>query len=72
VKEYVESIWKQYAEELKKLVNMQKMWALREPILDVHISLLNEKVQKLEMEIDEIVLEKIRFERNSDVVCDKM
>ena len=46
-------------EELKKLAQMQKMWALRKPILDAHILSLQEKVQVLEQEIDEIVMEKI-------------
>ena len=35
------------------------MRVLRKPILDAHIMLLQEKVQKLEQEIDEIVIEKI-------------
>lgn len=52
---------KQCAEELKKLVQMQKMWALRRPILDAHILSLQEKVLKLEQEIDEIVMEKLRI-----------
>ena len=47
------------AEELKKLAQMQKMWALRKPILDAHILSLQGKVQVLEQEIDEIVMEKI-------------
>ena len=38
---------------------MQKMWALRKPILNAHILLLQEKVLELEQEIDEIVMEKI-------------
>ena len=59
VQEYAESIWEQYTEELKKLAQMQKMWALRKPILDAHILSLQEKVQKLEQEIDEIVMEKL-------------
>ena len=54
-----ETVRKQCAEELKKLVQMQKMWALRKPILDAHILSLQEKVQVLEQEIDEIVMEKI-------------
>lgn len=48
------------AEELKKLTQMQKMWALRKPILDTHILSLQENVQVLEQEIDEIVMERIR------------
>lgn len=59
VREYAEAMRKQCAEELKKLVQMQKMWALRKPILDVHILSLQGKVLELEQEIDEIVMESI-------------
>ena len=52
---------KQCAEELKKLAHMQKMWALRKPILDAHILSLQEKIRGLEQEIDEIVMEKLRI-----------
>ena len=48
------------AEELKKLAQMQKMWALRKPILDAHILSLQENMQKLELEIDGIVMEKLK------------
>ena len=54
-----ETVRKQCAEELKKLVQMQKMWALRKPILDAHILSLQGKVLELEEEIDEIVMERI-------------
>ena len=47
------------AEELKKLAQLQKIWTLRKPVLDAHILSLQEKVQVLEQEIDEIVMEKI-------------
>ena len=56
----IETVRKQCAEELKKLVQMQKMWALRKPVLDAHILSLQEKVLELEQEIDGIVMEKIR------------
>ncbi len=46
-------------EELKKLAQMQKMWALRKPVLDAHILSLREKVQRLEEEVDAVVKEKI-------------
>jgi len=49
----------EFAEELKKLAQLQKIWALRKPVLDAHILSLQEKVQKLEMEVDEIVMEKM-------------
>ena len=54
-----ETVREQCAEEVEKLAQLQKMWALRKPILDAHILSLQEKVQKLEMEVDEIVMEKI-------------
>ena len=55
----VESMREQYAVELKQLAKMQKMWALRKPILDAHILSLQEKVLELEREFDEIVMEKL-------------
>lgn len=61
VQEYAETVRKQCAEELKKLVQMQKMWALRKPILDAHILSLQKRIQELEQEIDEIAMVKIRY-----------
>ena len=52
---YVETMREQYAMELKQVAKMQKMWALRKPILDAHILSL----QEMEQEIDEIVMERI-------------
>jgi len=59
VQEYAETVREQCAVELKKLAQLQKMWALRKPILDAHILSLQEKIQELEQEIDEIVMERI-------------
>ena len=55
-----ETVREQCAVELKKLAHLQKMWALRKPILDAHISSLQEKVLELEQEVDEIVMEHIQ------------
>jgi len=60
VQGYMETMREQCAMELKQLAKMQKMWALRKPILDTHILSLQEKVQKLEQEIDEIMMERIK------------
>ena len=57
--DYTEKLREQYAAELKKVTQLQKQWALRKPVLDAHILSLQEKVQVLEQEIDEIVMEKI-------------
>ena len=54
------------AEELKILAQMQKMWALRKPILDTHISMLKKKVADLEYELDSLVMEQIRIGRPSN------
>ena len=59
VQEYAETVRKQCAEELKKLVQMQKMWALRKPILDAHILSLQGNIRRLEEEIDMLVMEKL-------------
>lgn len=53
-------------EELKKLAQMQKMWALRKPILDARISMLKKKIADLEYELDSLVMEQIRIERPSN------
>ena len=59
VQEYTETVREQCAVELKKLAQLQKMWALRKPILDAHILSLQKKIQVLEQEVDEIVIEKV-------------
>lgn len=46
--------------EQKQLAQLQKMWALRKPILNAHILSLQEKIKTLEGEIDEIVMEQVR------------
>ncbi len=48
-------------EELKKLTQMQKMWALRKPVLDAHCLTLQKEILRLEQEVDELVMEKIQI-----------
>ncbi len=59
VQAYAQTVREQCAEELKKLAQMQKMWALRKPILDAHIFALQGKIKGLEQEIDKITMEKL-------------
>ena len=59
VQAYAQTVREQCAEEVKKLAQLQKMWALRKPVLDAHILSLQEKVMKLEQEIDAIVMERM-------------
>ena len=58
--EYVSEEQERRKAELEKLLQMKKMWTLRKPILDAHISNLQEKVRTLEQEIDDILMEKLR------------
>jgi len=58
--EYAEAVREQCAEELKKLAQMQKMWALRKPILDAHITSMQKRIQELDQEIDGIMMERIQ------------
>ena len=60
VQEYAEAMRERYAEELKKLAQMQKMWALRKPILDAHITSMQKRIQELDQEIDGIMMERIQ------------
>ena len=49
--------------EQKELMKLQKMWALRKPILDARILMLKEKVADLEYELDALLIEQIKAER---------
>ena len=61
VQEFAQTMRDKMAEKQKELKQKQKMWALRKPVLDAHILSLQENMQKLEQEIDEIVMEKLRI-----------
>lgn len=58
--EYLTAVRDSRIKEREKLVKLQKMWALRKPILDAHIFLLQRKVYKLEGDLDEIIMEKLK------------
>ena len=58
-----ETVREQCAEEVEKLAQLQKMWALRRPILDARILSLQGRIQGLEQEIDEIVMKKLSNEQ---------
>ena len=68
VQAYAQTVREQCAEGVEKLAQLQKMWALRKPILDAHILSLQGRIQGLEQEIDEIVMKKLIAFKN--VYCD--
>lgn len=59
--DYTEELREQYAAELKKVTQLQKQWALRKPVLDAHCLTLQKEIQRVEQEIDELVMEKIQI-----------
>ena len=59
--EYLTAVRDGLVKDREKFMKLQKMWALRRPVLDAHILSLQGEIQKLEQEIDEIVMEKLRI-----------
>ena len=57
--EYLTAVRDSQIKEREKLVKMQKMWALRKPVLDAHIFSLDNKIQKTEEAIDAIIMQKL-------------
>ena len=63
--DYTEKLRGQYAAELKKVTQLQQQWALRKPVLDAHCLTLQKEIQRLEQEIDELVMEKLKGDGGS-------
>lgn len=60
VQEFAQTMRIKMGEEQKELKQKQKMWALRKPILDAHISMLEKKVADLEYELDTLIIEQLK------------
>ena len=60
-----EKLREQYAAELKKVTQLQKQWAPRNPVLDTHCLTLQKEILRLEQEIDELVMEKLNGDGGS-------
>ena len=65
--EYLTAVRDRCVKEQEQVVKLQKMWALRKPILDAHILALQGKVQGLEQEIDQITMEQIKIGRHGSL-----
>lgn len=65
VRKHLAEMLESQKRQIKQCSEIQKMWALREPILDVHISALEVKIKRLEQEIDRIAMEIITIDRPS-------
>lgn len=60
IEDFASDMLNEYQIKLEKLSKQQKMWALRKPILDAHISAIQDKVSSLENEVDIIIMEKLK------------
>ena len=57
--EYLTAVRDGLVKDREKFMKLQKMWALRRPVLDAHIFALQKRIQALEQEIDAIVIKRI-------------
>ena len=59
VQQYAEDLRNQWREEQADLLRLQRMWEMKRPAIDAHLTELHDEVQRLEQEIDDILMEMI-------------
>lgn len=59
VQQYAENLRNQWQAEQADLLRLQRMWELKRPAIDAHLAELYEEIQRLEQEIDDILMEMI-------------
>ena len=60
-----EKLREQYAAELKKVTQLQKQWAPRNPVLDARCLTLQKEILRLEQEVDALVMGKLNGDGGS-------
>ena len=60
VQQYAEELRSQWAAEQADLRRLQRLWELKRPAINSHIADLYAEIQRLEQEIDDLLLEKIQ------------
>ncbi len=60
VRQYTEELQSQWAEAQADLWQLHRLWEMKRPTINAHILDLHEEVQRLEQEIDDLLLEKIQ------------
>ena len=58
--EYLSTVREERGKERKQLAQLQKTRALRKPVLDTRVFTLQERIQKLEQEVDNISMEYLK------------
>ena len=60
VQQYAEELRSQWLEEQADLRRLQRLWEMKRPAITVRLATLYEEIQRLEQEIDDILIERIR------------
>lgn len=60
VREHLEALNDQWTEKQADLRRLQRLWEMKRPTINVHIADLHNEIQRLEQEIDDLLLEKIQ------------
>lgn len=61
VQQYAEELRNQWTAEQADLRRLQRLWEMKRPAINAHLTALYEEVQRLEQEIDDILIEKIQL-----------
>ena len=62
---FLQELCRDLTDQQQKTTRLQKIWALREPHLRAHICRLRDRTAQLEMEIDNLLMEKIKRDSQS-------
>ena len=60
VQQYAEELRNQRAAEQADLRRLHRLWEMKRPTINAHIAELYDEIQRLEQEIDDLLLEKIQ------------
>ena len=60
VRENLEALHDQWTEKQADLRRLQRLWEMKRPAITVRLATLYEEIQRLEQEIDDILIERIR------------
>lgn len=60
VQQHAEELRSQWTAEQVDLRRLQRLWEMKRPAIQAHIADLYEEVQRLEQEIDDLLLKKIQ------------
>ena len=60
VQQYAETVRNQWIAEQADLQRLHRLWEMKRPVINAHIADLYDEIQRLEQEIDDLLLEKIQ------------